>query len=85
MILCADPDNRNLWNQYDITVQNAIAVIDEPPRAIVERTGKIDPKDPLLEHIFSILLEARKKQDYTGLREYLRHFISGALPRTVVK
>ena len=85
MILCADPDNCNLWNNYDVTVQNAIAINTEPPRTIVERTGKIDPKDPLLEHIFSILLEARKKQDYTGLGEYLRHFISGALPRTVVK
>ena len=85
MILCADPDNRELWKGYDFTVNNAIAITTEPPKSIVERTGKIDPKDPLLEHIFSILLEARRKQDYTGLREYLRHFISGARPRAIVK
>ena len=85
MILCADSNNPSLWSGYDYTVKKAIATTTEPPKSIVERIGKIDPQDPLLEHIFSILLEARRKQDYTGLREYLRHFISGALPRTVVK
>ena len=36
MILCADPDHRNLWNNYDYIAQNAIEMTTEPTRSIVK-------------------------------------------------
>lgn len=83
LVLGVDPDNTTLWENYDTILDAAVgdAVVDDD---IVARVGALDPGDPLIARLLTMLVAARQSADPAGAMRRLRQILEGALPRPVV-
>lgn len=83
IVMGCDPSSRVLWQSYDLIIDRAIRDMTETPDSIVDRTGALDPQDPLITHVFEVISGSRLFDSLDDLVENLRAFIVGSLPRKV--
>ena len=85
LILGLDPQNRELWNKFDVLMDWAINNWNETPDEIVQRTKKFDPRDPLITRVLTMIRVARDNGTEMAMLETIRNLIKGSLPRNVVQ
>ena len=85
LVLGLDPENRTLWEKFDVLVEWSIEHWTETPDEIVQRTKKFDPRDPLITRILIMMREARENGTELSTLERIRSLIAGSLPRLVVQ
>lgn len=85
MVLGCDPQDRRLWEKYDILVDWAIRLMVETPESIVSREGALDPRDPLVTRILRKAAERRDGDDMRTAVEELRVLIRDAMPRKIAQ
>ena len=84
MVIGTDPLNTVLWDNYDEIISEAIVDAPTVDAAILERTGAIDPSDPLLRKVLTMLAAARTADDPAAEVARVRDLVARSLPRTVV-
>jgi hypothetical protein len=85
LVLGLDPQNRTLWEKFDLLVDWSIKHWAETPDEIVQRSRKFDPRDPLVTRILIMMREARENGTELSTLERIRSLIAGSLPRLVVQ
>ena len=85
VIIGLDPNNRQLWEKFDVLMAWSINEWTETPDEIVNRTRKFDPCDPLITRIFTMIREGRESGTELSTLEKIRSLIEGSLPRVVVQ
>jgi hypothetical protein len=85
VIIGLDPNNRELWEKFDVLMAWSINDWTETPDEIVNRTKKFDPRDPLITRIFTMIREGRDSGTELSTLEKIRGLIEGSLPRLVVQ
>lgn len=85
VVIGLDPTNDALWDSFDIICEMAISQMTDVHDDILTRSQSFDPRDPLLQRVFSSLGDARANDDdsVAATIERLRTLIAGALPRRV--
>jgi hypothetical protein len=56
----------------------------ETPDEIVQRTKKFDPRDPLIDRIFTMIRQSRENGTEAQAIARIRNLVNGSLPRQVV-
>ena len=85
LVLGLDPQNRELWNKFDVLMDWAINNWKDTPDEIVQRTKKFDPRDPLITRVLKMICVARGTGTEVATLETIRDLIKGSLPRNVVQ
>lgn len=83
VVLGADPGNRSLWESFDLSLMYAMGLPEEPPSAVLHRTGALAPTDPLLWRAIRAVRRLRDEQDPAPGLVGLRSLVKGAFPRKV--
>ena len=84
LVLGLDPENKTLWEKYDVLLDLVINYMTETPDEIVQRTKKFDPLDPLIAHIFKLIRQGRETGTEVETLARIRNIVSGALPRQAI-
>jgi len=84
MVIGADPHNNVLWDRYDDIVSEAVRDAATVDADVLQRTGAIDPNDPLLGKMCAMLADARTADDPAAGVARVRQLFAGSLPRGVV-
>jgi hypothetical protein len=85
LVLGLDPENRTLWDKFDLLLAWSINDWTDTPDEIVQRTKKFDPRDPLITRILTMVREGRENGTEEATLDRIRNLIGGALPRLVVQ
>jgi len=85
LVLGLDPNNRTLWDKFDVLMHWSINDWTETPDEIVQRTKKFDPRDPLITRILTMTREGRENGTELLTLERIRRLVDGSLPRLVVQ
>jgi SAM-dependent methyltransferase len=85
LVLGLDPNNRILWDKFDVLMDWAINNWKETPDEIVQRSKKFDPRDPLIDRILTMTRNGRENGTELSTLERIRSLVDGSLPRLVVK
>ena len=85
LVLGLDPNNRKLWDGFDVLMDWSINNWKETPDEIVQRTKKFDPSDPLITRILTMIREGRETGTELLTLERIRRLVDGSLPRLVVQ
>lgn len=85
LVLGLDPENRTLWEKFDVLMDASINYWTETPDEIVQRTKKFDPSDPLISRILTMIYEGRENGTELLTLERVRSLVNGSLPRLVVQ
>jgi hypothetical protein len=83
MIIGTDPSNNVLWEHYDDVLDEVMADAATVDEDVLMRTGAIDPADPLLRKVLTMLAAGRTSDDPGAAVAQVRDLIAGSLPRTV--
>lgn len=83
LVLGLDPDNRALWERYDVFADWMITLMTSVHEGIVEREGALRPEDPLIERVLGMVRHVREEHDPTPTLERVRHLVAGSFPRKV--
>lgn len=81
VVLGADPENRVLWEVFDVILADALAQPEVPPAEILERHNALSPNDRLLRRVLQMMAELRDSDDPQRDFAKVRHAVSGAHPR----
>ena len=83
MVLGADPDNRDLWRGFGAILTRALERSEVPGPNILERRGALDPSDPLITRVLTMLREARTGEppEVAAAVDRVRRLVDGAFPR----
>jgi hypothetical protein len=84
LVLGLDPQNNALWEKFDIMLDWCINFMLETPDEIVQRTKKFDPRDPLIDRIFTMIRQSRENGTEAQAIARIRNLVTGSLPRQVV-
>jgi hypothetical protein len=84
LVLGLDPQNNALWEKFDIMLDWCINFMLETPDEIVQRTKKFDPRDPLIDRIFTMIRQSRENGTEAQAIARIRNLVNGSLPRQVV-
>jgi hypothetical protein len=85
LVLGLDPNNRTLWEKFDVLMDWAINNWKETPSEIVQRSMSFDPRDPLIDRILTMIRDGRENGTELSTLERVRSLVDGSLPRLVVK
>ena len=85
LVLGLDPNNRTLWEKFDVLLDWAINNWKETPSEIVQRSMSFDPRDPLIARILTMTRDGRESGTELSTLEKIRSLVNGSLPRLVVK
>jgi hypothetical protein len=85
MVLGADPDNRILWRSFDLVLEEALALPEDPPDHILKRRSALSPRDPLLTRILRSMKDVRESDDPHQEFDKVRRLIAGAQPRRLAR
>jgi SAM-dependent methyltransferase len=85
LVLGLDPNNRQLWDKFDVLMAWSINDWKETPDEIVQRTHKFDPQDPLISRILTMTYEGRQNGTESSTLDKIRNLVNGSLPRLVVQ
>ena len=85
LVLGLDPDNRELWEKFDLLIYWSINNWTETPDEIVQRSHKFDPQDPLISRVLTMIHEGRQNGTELSALERIKRLVSGSLPRLVVQ
>jgi hypothetical protein len=83
MVIGADPSNTVLWENFDEVIAEVITDAPTVDQDILDRTGAIDPGDPLLRRVVTMMAEARTADDPAAAIDRVRQLVAGSLPRVV--
>lgn len=62
LIAGLDPDERTLWEAYNPIVRHFATNVLDPPSAVLERDGALDPDGPQVGRLLASLREARSRR-----------------------
>lgn len=78
-----DPENDDLWEQFDELTDWMIGEDEAVPDDVLARAGTFAPDDPLIIKVLRRLRRARELTDPAPEIARIRDFVAGSLPREV--
>lgn len=83
IVIGCNPEDRRLWNSFDIVIDWAIKDGSPTPPEIVDRRDSFEPDDPLLPRVLRLLKESRSHESSGDTIERIRSLVHGSHPRRI--
>lgn len=81
LVFGCNPDDRTIWDTFDIVVERMIRDESPAPAEIIERRGSFEPDDPIVTRVLGLLREARRNGTTDEALRRIRSLVDGSHPR----